>query len=39
MSKAQNWFDDELTKAIKLREKRLQQFQSTKLHVDEDLYI
>ena len=39
MSKAQNWFDDKLAKAIKLREKRLQQLQSTKLHVDEDLYI
>ena len=34
----QDWFDDEVAKAVKLREKRLQQFQSTKLHIDEDLY-
>ena len=34
----QDWFDDEVPKAIKLREKRLKQFKSTKLHIDEDLY-
>ena len=34
----QDWFDDEVDKAIKLREKRLIQFKSTKLHIDEDLY-
>ena len=34
----QDWFDDEVAKAIKLREKRLKQFKSTKLHIDEDLY-
>ena len=33
----QDWFDDQLAKAIKLREKRLKQFKSTKLHIDEDL--
>ena len=34
----QDWFDDEVAKAVKLREKRLKQFKSTKLHIDEDLY-
>ena len=34
----QDWFDDEVAKAIKLREKRLKQFKSTKLHIDENLY-
>ena len=34
----QDWFNDEVAKAIKLREKRLKQFKSTKLHTDEDLY-
>ena len=34
----QDWFDDEVAKAIKLREKRLKQFKSTTLHIDEDLY-
>ena len=34
----QDWFDDEVAKAIKLWEKRLKQFKSTKLHIDEDLY-
>ena len=34
----QDWFDDEFAKAIKLREKHLKQFKSTKLHIDEDLY-
>ena len=34
----QDWFDDKVAKAIKLREKRLKQFKSTKLHIDEDLY-
>ena len=33
-----DWFDDEVAKAIKLREKRLNQFKSTKLHIDEHLY-
>ena len=35
-SNTQDWFNDEVTKTIKLREKRLQQFKSTKLHIDED---
>ena len=34
----QDWFDGEVAKAIKLREKRLKQFKSKKLHIDEDLY-
>ena len=34
----QDWFDDEVAKAIKLRKKCLKQFKSTKLHIDEDLY-
>ena len=34
----QDWFDDEVTKAIKLRKKCLKQFKSTKFHIDEDLY-
>ena len=34
----QDWFDNQVAKAIKLREKRLKQFKSTKLHIDEDLY-
>ena len=34
----QEWFDDEVAKAIKLMENRLKQFKSTKLHIDEDLY-
>ena len=34
----QDWFDEEVAKAIKLREKRLKQFKSTKLHIGEDLY-
>ena len=34
----QDWFNDEVTKAIKLRGNRLKQFKSTKLHIDEDLY-
>ena len=33
----QDWFDDEVAKAIKLREKRLEHFKSSKLHTDEDL--
>ena len=33
----QDWFDDKVAKAIKLREKLLKQFKSTKLHIDEDL--
>ena len=35
---AQDWFDDEVAKAIKLRGKRLKQFKSTKLHIDDDLH-
>ena len=34
----QDSFDDEVAKAIKLREKRLKQFKSTRLHIDEDFY-
>ena len=34
----QEWFDDKVSKAIKLRGKRLKQFKSTKLHIDEYLY-
>ena len=34
----QDWFDDKVANAIKLREKCLKQFKSTKLHIDEDLY-
>ena len=34
----QDWFDDEVAKAIKLREKCLMRFKLTKLHIDEDLY-
>ena len=34
----QDWFDDKVAKAIKLRKKCLKQFKSTKLHIDEDLY-
>ena len=33
-----DWFDDEVTEAIQLREKRLKHFKSTKLCVDEELY-
>ena len=33
----QDWFDDEVAKAIKLMENRLKQFKSTKLHIDKDL--
>ena len=34
---AQDWFDDEVAEAIKLREKCLMRFKLTKLHIDEDL--
>ena len=35
----QDWFDDEVAKAIKLREKRVKQLvKSTKLNIIEDLY-
>ena len=34
----QDWFDDEVAKTIKLRKKRLKQFKSTRLHINEDLY-
>ena len=37
-SNTQDWFDDEVTEANKLREKRLKHFKSTKLHIDEELY-
>ena len=33
----QDWFDDKVAEAIKLREKRLKHFKSTKLHIDEEL--
>ena len=33
----QDWFDDEVAEAIKLREKCLMRFKLTKLHIDEDL--
>ena len=34
----QDWFHDKVAQAIKIREKRLKQFKSTKLHTDEDLH-
>ena len=34
----QDCSDNEVAKAIKLREKRLKQFKPTKLHIVEDLY-
>ena len=34
----QDWFDDEVTEAIKLRQKRLKHLKSLKLHIDEELY-
>ena len=34
----QDWLDDRVAKAIKLREKRLKQSKSTKVHIDEDLH-
>ena len=34
----QDWFDDEVYEAIKLREKRLKLFKSTKLNIHEELY-
>ena len=34
----QDWFDDEVAEAIKLKEKCLKNFKSTKLHIDEELY-
>ena len=34
----QDWFDNKVAEAIKLREKRLKHFKSTKLHIDEELY-
>ena len=36
----QDWFDNEVATAIKLREKRLKQLKSSnyKLHIDENLY-
>ena len=34
----EDWFDDEVAEAIKLREKCVKHFKSTKLHIDEELY-
>ena len=36
--KSKSWFIDKVAKAIRLKEKYLKQFKSTKLHIDEDLY-
>ena len=36
--KNKNWFDDEVTETIRLREKHLKHFKSAKLHIDEELY-
>ena len=33
----QDWFDDSAVEAIKLREKCLKNFKSTKLHIDQEL--
>ena len=33
-----DWFDDEVAEAIKLREKSLKHFKSTKLQIDDELY-
>ena len=37
-SNTQDWFDDEVTEAIILRQKRLKHFKSTKVHINEELY-
>ena len=34
----QDWFNDEVAEAKKLREKHLKQFKSTKLHIYENFY-
>ena len=34
-SNTQDWIDDKVVEAIKPREKRLKDFKSTKLHIDE----
>ena len=34
----QDFFNDEVTKAIKLSGKRCKKFRSTKVHIDENLY-
>ena len=34
----QDWFDDKVAEAIKLREKHLKNFKPTKLHIDQELY-
>ena len=34
----QDWFDEEIAEAIRVRDKRLKKFKSTKLHIDENLY-
>ena len=33
-----DWFDEEVAKSIKLKERLLKQFKSKKLHFNEDLY-
>ena len=33
-----DWFDDEVAEAIKLKEKSLKHFKSTKLQIDDELY-
>ena len=38
MKKSKSWFHDKVAKAIRLKEKQLKQFKSTKLCIDEDLY-
>ena len=37
-SNTQDWFDDEVTEAIILRQKRLKDFKSTKVHINEELH-
>ena len=37
-SNTQDWFGEEFAEAIKLREKPLKNFKSTKLHIDEESY-
>ena len=34
-----DWFDDEVAEAIKLREKHLKHFKSTKFRIHEEFYI
>ena len=35
----QEWFDNEIAEAIKLREKYFKKFKRSKLHIDQDFYI